>query len=423
MRISRISSNKMLLAAAVALALGTPLAWAGTPGAVTGNPVPDSGASFGNWGGSITYLGNPPYSRYIPSTSGVSGQVQCYPVGEGGGCTNIFAGGGGFASQQNIQALGHQIRADISWLGYTLSRNIRNASTAQAMAKEQANSQMPTNVPCSGSSAQSLSASVAGANGAFGDGNPISGAQSVAQSAAAGLTVLHATAGPDKSWNLHNLYFCSQIEAGEGICDQPTTVDPNADIAGTTLLGTHGLQAPQNPKTDAIARAALIHNLTDTLPVRVLNKNTYQTPAGKAAVGMKLSYAARMSLAQTTLRQIAALHTPIHGLGQSLDRSLQHLGVQLPKNASLDQVFAYEYRGEVGNPQWYLDIAKLSGAALQREIVLLLAQNLQYQYIAFQERTQLAALEAAQLAQQTEVEYRPVVNTMNRITANNGGNH
>ena len=435
MPISRTSSSNTSriaraggLALAAGLALTAPQAFAGdtpagvTPTGVTGQAVPDSGASFHNWAGSIPYIGNPPYSRYIPSTSGVTGQVQCTPVGEGGGCTNIFTGGGGFASQQNIQALGHQMRADISWLGYTLSRSIRNRTVAQAMTKAKANGVMPTNTPCVGHGPQSLAGSVAGNAGAFGKDNPIAGALHVKAQAVNGLTVLHAGAGPVKSWNVHNLFFCSALEIQEGLCSK-AAANPavaNDDIAGSTLLGVSGLQAPQHPHMDAIARAALIHNLTDTLPVRVTDRNAYQTAAGKTAIGMKLSYSARMSLAQEALDQIAALHTPIHDLGQAMDHSLRHLGgAQLPKNASIDQVVALEYRGEVGNPSWYGDLANLSGAALQREVVLLQAQNLQYQYIAFQERTAIESLLATLLAQQTETQYRPLVARLNAENAEN----
>ena len=435
MPISRTSSSNTSriaraggLALAAGLALTAPQAFAGdtpagvTPTGVTGQAVPDSGASFHNWAGSIPYIGNPPYSRYIPSTSGVTGQVQCYPIDEGGGCTNIFTGGGGFASQQNIQALGHQMRADISWLGYTLSRSIRNRTVAQAMTKAKANGVMPTNTPCAGHGPQSLAGSVAGNAGAFGKDNPIAGALHVKAQAVNGLTVPHAGAGPVKSWNVHNLFFCSALEIQEGLCSK-AAANPavaNDDIAGSTLLGVSGLQAPQHPHMDAIARAALIHNLTDTLPVRVTDRNAYQTAAGKTAIGMKLSYSARMSLAQEALDQIAALHTPIHDLGQAMDHSLRHLGgAQLPKNASIDQVVALEYRGEVGNPSWYGDLANLSGAALQREVVLLQAQNLQYQYIAFQERTAIESLLATLLAQQTETQYRPLVARLNAENAEN----
>ena len=446
MPISRTSSSKIPriarvggmaraggIALAVGLALAAPQAFAGNtpaggtpaggiPTGVTGQAVPDSGASFQNWAGSIPYIGNPPYSRYIPSTSGFSGMVQCYPVGEGGGCTNIFSGGGGFASQQNIQALGHQMRADISWLGYTLSRSIRNRTVAQAMAKAQANGAMPASAPCAGHGPQSFASSVAGNVGAFGVNNPIAGALHVKAQAVSGLTVLHAGAGPVKSWNVHDLLFCSALEVQEGLCSKvaanPTVADD--DIAGSTLLGISGLQAPQHPQTDVTARAALIHNLTDTLPVRVTDKNAYQTAAGKTAIGMKLSYSARMSLAQEALDQIAALHTPVHGLGKAMDHSLRHLGgATLPNDASIDQVIALEYRGEVGNPSWYGDLANLSGAALQREVVLLQAQNLQYQYIAFQERTAIESLLATLLAQQTETQYRPLVARLNAENAEN----
>lgn len=426
LQINRVTSMAIVASVSivVSIALGISQTLAGPlPGSVTGQAVPDSGARFQNWAGGIPYIGNPPYSRYIPPSMGVTGAVQCYPMGPyAGGCTNIYSGGGGFASKQNIQSLGKQMRADISWLGYTLSRSIRNRTVAQAMAKARANGAMPISAPCAGHGPQNLAGSVAGAAGAFGVQNPIAGATHVKAQAVSGLTVLHAGAGPVKSWNVHNLLFCSALEAQEGLCSKPASNPEiaNDDIAGSTLLGTSGLQAPQHPKTDAVARAALIHNLTDTLPIRVTDKNAYTTPAGKTAIGMKLSYSARMSLAQEALDQIAALHTPVHNLGKAMDHSLRHLGgASLPDNASIDQVMALEYRGEIGNPKWYGDLAKLSGAALQREVVLLQAQNLQYQYLAFQERTAIESLLATLLAQQTETQYRPIVTRLNAQNAEN----
>ena len=51
--------------------------------------------------------------------------------------------------------------------------------------------------------------------------------------------------------------------------------------------------------------------------------------------------------------------------------------------------------------------------------MLLQAQNLQYQYIAFQERTAIESLLATLLAQQTETQYRPLVARLNAENAEN----
>jgi hypothetical protein len=52
-------------------------------------------------------------------------------------------------------------------------------------------------------------------------------------------------------------------------------------------------------------------------------------------------------------------------------------------------------------------------------VVLLQAQNLQYQYLAFQERTAIESLLATLLAQQTETQYRPIVTRLNAQNAEN----
>jgi hypothetical protein len=70
-------------------------------------------------------------------------------------------------------------------------------------------------------------------------------------------------------------------------------------------------------------------------------------------------------------------------------------------------------RAQYGNPKWYVNLSQLSGVALQREQAIMQAQQLQFQYIAYKQRTALVAMQAANLAQETQAEFRRVANAAN----------
>ncbi len=376
------------------------------------------------WVGNMGYMGQPPGASEQSMGSGVTGKVQCYPIDYGGGCTNIFTGS--FASSGNIQTLDAQVYSlqqqlaqDISWLGYYTARTIRNSATARSIAELQAGSQVPANMPCGSNSCTSqadVADDIAGSGGAFGVDNPVSGKSMAQHQVDAGLLTQHTTSSAATAWNQHNQYFCTQNQIAAGMCASNATVsqEPDADVEGVTLLAGHGIQPLQHPNLEATARALYIQNITDNMPVPAIAPNAYKTEAGRLAVGYKLEYQAKMNLAQSALDQINALHTLVPGLGTSLNATVRGLGMPtVPANISLNQYLAYMQRAQYGNPKWYVNLSQLSGVALQREQAIMQAQQLQFQYIAYKQRTALVAMQAANLAQETQAEFRRVANAAN----------
>ncbi len=377
-------------------------------------------ATTETWVGNLgSDLGQPPGSSQQTMGTGVTGTIQCTPIDYGGGCTNVFTGS--FASSGNIQTLDAQVYSlqqqlakDISWLGYYTARSIRNSATARSLANMQNQQQNPANMPCGANSCTAqanMASDTAGASGAFGKQNPISGVPMAAKQVREGLLAKRATNFVTSSWALHNSLFCSQSEITAGLCSSGSSVsaEPNADIEGTGLLSSNGIQAPVHPNLDAKGRVAFIQNVTNQMPVPTLSPNAYQTDVGRLAAGAKLQYQAQMSLAQTALNQIDALHTPVKGLGTTLNNTITGLGMpSVPANISMLQYLAYMQKAQYGNPKWYIDLSKDGSVALQRERAIMQAEQLQLQYLAFRQRMDIEAMDASQYAEQSQANYAKI---------------
>ncbi len=385
-------------------------AWAATNEPWVGNMGPD--------------LGQPPGSSQQTMGSGVIGTIQCTPIDYGGGCTNNFAGGS-FASSGNIQTLDAQVYSlqqqlaqDISWLGYYTARTIRNSATARTLANTQNQQQNPAGMPCAANNCTAqanMASDTAGAGGAFGKKNPISGVPMANKQIREGLLAKRTTDFIASSWSTHSKLFCSQSEIAAGICSSgsPVSAEPNADIEGTGLLSSNGIQAPVHPNLDAEGRVAFIQNITNQMPVPTLSANAYKTGVGRLAAGAKLQYQAQMSLAQTALNQIDALHTPVKGLGTTLNNTITGLGTpSVPANISMLQYLAYMQKAQYGNPKWYIDLSKDGSVALQRERAIMQAEQLQLQYLAFRQRMDIEAMDASQYAEQSQANYAKVPATL-----------
>lgn len=377
-----------------------------------------------SWVGNMGYMGDPPGDNPPPSQvnvpPGVTGITPCVIVDGTGTCQNQ-ALGGTFASSGDIQALDQQmvnlqqqIAQDISWLGYYTARAVRDGATARSIQQLQSDEETPANMPCgnNGCTAQSdVANDLAGGNGAFGKSNPVSGRPMAEKLANQGLLAKRESDFVGSSWAVHNQYFCSQSEISAGMCESNAAVSalPDADIEGTTLLATSGIDQIQHPNLNAEAREQLIQNLTNQVPVPALPAYAYKSAAGKLAIGAKLQYQAQQNLAQVSLSQIAALHTPVQGLGTSLNQTVQGLGMpQVPANISLFQYLSYMQMAQYGNPKWYVNISQLSGTALLREMAVMQAQNNLLQYLSFRERTDQLAIQSSQYATASQKAYAKI---------------
>lgn len=375
------------------------------------------------WVGRMKYMGEPPgvpSGTQVSVPSGVSTSHGCVPIDYGGGCWTIYEGT--LASSGDIKALSKQVydlqlqmAKDISWLGYYTARAVRNDGTDRDIYHMENAKQIPANMPCGADDCTAqvnVASDTAGANGVFGDQNPISGVPMVARQVKQGLLAKYTTTFLFSSYATHNHLFCSKSEITAGLCSSHATVskDPNGDIEGTSLLSSNGIQKPAHPTLDADAREAFIQNLTNQLPVPILQKAAYKSPDGRLAIGAKLQYQAEQSLAQTALDQLAALHNPVKGLGTVLNKTVKGLGMQnVSSNISLLQYMSYMEKAQYGNPRFYTNLeSQTSQVSLLREVVLMQSQQLLYQYLAMRMRMSQDAMMASEYATQAQAHYAKV---------------
>jgi len=407
--------KRFVLAAAVLAAMG--IAFAGTP----------------SWVGQMGYMGQPPGVQPSPQQqnipSGVTTAHGCVPIDQGGGCWATY--NGNLASSADIRALSQQVydfqqqmAQDISWLGYYTARSIRDNGTGRTIAKLQDATEMPANMPCGADSCTAqanVASDTAGATGAFGNQNPISGVPMVEKQVKQGLLAKRNISFLYSSYAVHAEDFCSQSEIAAGMCGKGAKVSPvpNRDIEGISLLGGNGTQAPKHPTLDAAAREAFIQNITNQIPVPALNKAAYDSPDGQLAVGAKLQYQADQSLAQTALDQIAALHEPVQGLGTILNKTIQGLNMPAaPANISLLQYLSYMEKAQYGNPAFYRNVAEqTSPTSLLREVVLFQSQEMLYQYIAMRMRMAQDAMLASQYSTQAQANYAKIAEHYDNATS------
>lgn len=316
------------------------------------------------------------------------------------------------------QSKNNSVRKDLTQgLALDVNTAMQKIEQAKVRSKTYADEQTPPGMPCGADGCtgqQMMSSVIAGSSGAMGADNPISGAAAQSTASSEAITTPQGAFGAIVTQQVHCGKFASQAEINSGVCPGATvSPKPNADLDGTTLLSVPSTANNEaHPKLDAQARSALVHNLTNTMPVAKLKKPNYNTAEGQTESGLQMSMQARMNLARTVLSQVEAMKAPVKGFGPEVKKTLnKSLGGVPPiaSNASLDQALAWEDKATYGNPKWYVKLQTLHGAAIQKQMVLMQAQALQYQYIAFRERTNMEALLATLVAQQTQQVMRPEV--------------
>ena len=285
---------------------------------------------------------------------------------------------------------------------------------ANVRAQAYADEQTPPGMPCGGDNCtgqQAMSAVIAGSGGVLGAANPVSGTAAQATRTNEAIITPQGAFGALVTDQVQCGKFASQAEIRAGVCPgAAVSPKPNADLAGATLLAEPAIGTNEaHPNLDAQARSALIHNLTDTMPTARLKKPNYQTAAGEAAAGLQMSMQTRMNLAQTILSQVAAGQTPIKRFGPQVQKTLGKSFTSTPplaSNASLEQALAWEDKATYGNPQWYVQLQALHSAAAEKQALLMMAEQLQQDYLKFRMDTTIQAALATQLAQQTQADMR-----------------
>ena len=388
--------KRWIVASAVTLALGIPLAWA----------VP---ASPNQVGGGADVAGCSPWGciTTTPPDIATSTNIQQLEDGIVGDNNAIWE-----KLKALIMAEGSKSRAANKTYAQALMMHENQMEKAQDEARERIweedNTQMPPSMPCAGADCTgqiTMAHAVAGGGGVFGDDNSVAGYVPMNSAANENLTSKVGAREPLKTYAVQCTEFASAKEIQEGVCPDPTSKKPNLDILGTTLLGMP--KVDHNEANAALYKTALqqlVSNLVQAPPVGKRHRAYYKTLAGQAEEGKLFSQRARISLARTVLSQIAAMDKQKKGFGTDFAKSLNKkliVPTPLASNASLMQALAWEDQATYGNRKWYQMIAKMSKSALAKERVILQAQQLQYQYIAFRERTNIEAMLATLLAEKT----------------------
>jgi len=309
------------------------------------------------------------------------------------------------------QAKNDAVRKDLTQ-GMALDFNTAGQKVFQAnvRARTYADEQTPPGMPCGSNGCtgqQVMSRVIAGGGGVLGSGNAIGGAAAQSVRTNTAIVTPQSAFGALVTYQAHCGKFASQSEIAAGVCpDATASPKPNADLDGTTLLSTPAVgRDPAHPQLDAQARSALVHNLTDTMPTAKLKKPNYKTVAGQVRTGLQMSMQSRMNLAQTILSQVTAMQTPIKGFGPQMKKTLNRsLGgaPAIANNASLDQAMAWQDKATYGNPKWYVKLQSLHGASVQKQRLLMVAEQLQHDYLRFRMETNEEAALATLLAQQTQ---------------------
>ncbi|OFA17562.1 hypothetical protein A4U49_01505 [Acidithiobacillus ferrivorans] len=274
---------------------------------------------------------------------------------------------------------------------------------------EQNNAQMPPSMPCGGQNCtgqENMAATIAGGGGVMGTLNTVSGAGAMSTKVSTTLTSKEGAKEPLQTYAVHCGDFATAAEITAGVCTGAAGVKPDADIVGTTLLSSPPVSTDAvHVNKDALARKQLIDNLVQAPPPALRNKNFYKTVGGQAIEGKVMADRARVNLSRTVLSQINAMNTPQNGLGAKFSKTISKNAPgskPLASNPTLVQALSWQDQATYGNPGWYVQIAKMSKSALAKEQILMKAQQLQYEYLAFRERTNIEAVLATMLAEKTQ---------------------
>ncbi len=406
-----------MIAAAVGLALSAPVAWA-TP--ASPNAVGGGADVFGClWGGCITTS---------PPDIATSTNIQQLENGIVGDNNAIYED-----LKSLIMAEDAKSRAANKTYAQSLMMHENQMEKAQDEAKERIweedNTQMPPSMPCAGKDCTgqiTMAHAVAGGGGVFGSDNEVAGYTPMNSAIDENLTSKDGARQPLKTYAVQCTDFASAKEIKEGVCPDPTSKKPNLDILGTTLIGMPKVSHNEaNAPLYKTALQQLVSNLVQAPPVGKRHRNYYKTLAGQAQEGQMFSQRARISLARTALSQIAAMDKQKKGFGTDFAKSLSKkliVPTPLASNASLMQALSWEDQATYGNRKWYQMIAKMSKSALAKERVILQAQQLQYQYIAFRQRTNIEAILATLLAEKTDQLQKQVnASIINNVSSGPGG--
>ncbi len=162
----------------------------------------------------------------------------------------------------------------------------------------------------------------------------------------------------------------------------------------------------------AKAAARLVNNIVDPVPARPLTDGEKKTPQGKAQLAARQIDEARRSAAHSVFAYIGDLAAPTGGSGLvdwAKKAAPASYSNTIGDKVSTQQVIDIFVQSRFSNPDWHQELAKMAPEAVNREIALTSALNLQVNWMMFQLMKREAAVSATQLA--TELDNRDTTGT------------
>jgi hypothetical protein len=192
----------------------------------------------------------------------------------------------------------------------------------------------------------------------------------------------------------HLNYYCDQNDVAAGLCANSSTATADADQRFSSLFGS-GTYANQTAVTTAKDYAI---NLIEPVAPAALRGDQLNSIAGQDAAVQRRSYNARMSLAQNVIDNIIGMQSPSVPLTSQQQAFLTEIGLPQEATGSWLQVLQINAESRASDINWNAQLQSMPPAAVEREVALELALNLQN-----------AALNATNLAQTAQHDFQPAV--------------
>ena len=174
-------------------------------------------------------------------------------------------------------------------------------------------------------------------------------------------------------------------------------LDPTSDLRFLTENQTLDTSKEDNVKI----LARLIDNIVDPTPARPISEAEAKTPQGRAQLAARTVDDARRSAASAVFAHLGELTAPTGGAelanwakGAVTEAYPNTVGDKVSYQQAID-IFV---QSRFANPDWHQQLAKMSPAAVAREMALTMALNLHVNWMRFQLEERMAAVQAANLA-------------------------
>ncbi len=178
-------------------------------------------------------------------------------------------------------------------------------------------------------------------------------------------------------------------------------LDPTSDLRFLTEASTVDTRDEEQVKV----LSRLVENIVDPAPARPISEAEAKTPQGKAQLAARTIDDARRSAANAVFAHLGELAAPTGG-EEMANWAKGAVTAAYPKQVgdvvSYQQAIDIFVHSRFANPDWHQELAKMSPAAVGREVALTSALNLHVNWMRFELEKRMAAVQAASLAVQLD---------------------